>query len=115
MDYQTSLPFVVLFALLVNFLFRKILSAWKVNSGLPFPPGPTPRFIIGNLREIPTKLPWLTYMEWGLKYGELRKLVYARVLGKHIIIVNSHKTASDLFDKRSHIYSDRPVVPILNL
>jgi len=36
--------------------------------------------------------------------------VYSRVLGQNIIILSSMQIAQDLLDKRSAIYSDRPVV-----
>jgi hypothetical protein len=42
-------------------------------------------------------------------------LVHASALGQHIIIVNSVKTAFELFEKRSHIYSDRPVIPMIEM
>ncbi|KAJ7147026.1 cytochrome P450 [Mycena crocata] len=57
-----------------------------------------------GMAKLPTKLPWLTYTEWGLRYGE-----------SHIILVNSRQTASELFDKQSQIYSDRPIVPMVAL
>lgn len=42
-------------------------------------------------------------------------LVHARTFGQHIILVNSVKTAAELLDKRAHIYSDRPVLPMIEL
>ncbi|KAJ6585036.1 cytochrome P450 [Mycena capillaripes] len=91
---------------------KKFLSAWQRSSRLPFPPGPTPELFIGNIRELPTKTPWVTYTEWGLRYGDV---VHASALGQHIIIVNSAKAAFELFEKRSDIYSDRPIVPMIEL
>ncbi|KAJ6585054.1 cytochrome P450 [Mycena capillaripes] len=91
---------------------KKFLSAWQRSSRLPFPPGPTPKLFIGNIRELPTKTPWVTYREWGLRYGDV---VHASALGQHIIIVNSAKAAFELFEKRSYIYSDRPIVPMIEL
>ena len=35
-------------------------------------------------------------------------LVYSRLLGKDIIIINSEKIAVDLLENRSRNYSDRP-------
>ena len=42
-------------------------------------------------------------------------LVHASALGQHIVVVNSVKTAFELFEKRSHIYSDRSVVTMIDL
>ncbi|KAG0702313.1 cytochrome P450 [Suillus ampliporus] len=50
--------------------------------------------------------PWLTFADWGKKYGDISRI---EVLGQHIIVVNSVKTAVDMMDKKSTIYSDRPV------
>ncbi|KAJ7935552.1 cytochrome P450 [Mycena leptocephala] len=100
MDYRSSLA---LFALIIALLKCFSKRLWQRSSNLPFPPGPPPRPVIGNALELPTKLAWLTYKEWGVKYGDL---VHASALGQHIIIINSVKTAYEFFEKRSHIYSD---------
>lgn len=34
--------------------------------------------------------------------------------GQNIIYLNSEKTAIELLEKRSNIYSDRPILPLLN-
>ncbi|KAJ6585088.1 cytochrome P450 [Mycena capillaripes] len=100
------LPLVILFA--VAGLWKK----YKTTSQLPFPPGPRPRFITGNLHDIPTDRAWLTYTEWGKQYGEI---VHARVFGDHIVIVNSAKAVAELFERRARIYSDRPLIPMVDL
>ncbi|KAJ6585111.1 cytochrome P450 [Mycena capillaripes] len=89
-----------------------LLKKYKTASQLPFPPGPKPKFIAGNLHDIPTELPWLTYTEWGKQYGEI---VHVRVFGEHIVILNSLKAAVELFEKRARIYSDRPAIPMIPL
>ena len=34
-----------------------------------------------------------------------------KVLGQTIVVLNSHKVARDLLEKRGTIYSDRPALP----
>ena len=38
-------------------------------------------------------------------------IVHLHMFGQHIIIVNSHEVAVDLYDKRGAIYSNRPHLP----
>ena len=37
--------------------------------GLPYPPGPPSRPIIGNLLDFPKDMPWSAYAEMSKKYG----------------------------------------------
>ena len=37
--------------------------------GLPYPPGPPSRPIIGNLLDFPKDMPWSVYAEMSKKYG----------------------------------------------
>ncbi|KAF7346265.1 O-methylsterigmatocystin oxidoreductase [Mycena sanguinolenta] len=92
-------------------VFYQVFREWQ-RRHFPFPPGPPPYALIGNFLDLPTKLPWLTYTKWGIQYGDL---VHASALGQHIVVINSVKTAAELFEKRSHIYSDRPVVTMVEL
>ena len=39
-------------------------------------------------------------------------LVHVSVFGRHIIILNSPAVIDDLFEKRGHIYSERPTLPM---
>ncbi|KAJ7250817.1 cytochrome P450 [Mycena haematopus] len=110
MNYS-ALALLALAIVLLRF-HLKFLSAWQ-RRHLPFPPGPSPHPLIGNFRDLPTKLPWLTYTEWGLQYGS--DIVYASALGQHIVVVNSVKAAVELFEKRSHLHSERPVVTMVEL
>jgi hypothetical protein len=71
MAFLDYLPSILLPIIL--FAVARQLKGWKGSSQLPFPPGPKPRFITGNLQDIPTDLPWLTYTEWGKQYGALKK------------------------------------------
>ncbi|KAF7374570.1 O-methylsterigmatocystin oxidoreductase [Mycena sanguinolenta] len=110
MDYG-SLALLALSVASLRF-FQKFLSTWWRRQ-LPFPPGPSPYPIIGNFRDIPTKLPWLIYRKWGVQYGS--DIVHASVLGQHIVIVNSVKTAVEIFEKRGDLYSGRPVLTMIEL
>ncbi|KAG8881299.1 hypothetical protein FRB97_009713 [Tulasnella sp. 331] len=77
----------------------------RSKQSLPLPPGPAGDWIIGNLRQMPSSYLWLTFAEWGRKYGPL---TYLNVLGQPILIINTHEAAVDLLEKRSAVYSDRP-------
>lgn len=92
-----------------------------------YPPGPKPKYLVGNLFDIPTSsAPWMKYLLWAKQYGRLfhrlktiivshpslpGKIVHLDVLGQHIVVLNSLDAVNDLFEKRSRIYSDRPPFP----
>lgn len=90
----------------------RLIFRTRVPKGLKLPPGPRGEFLIGNLRDVPSHHEWVTYSEWHKKYGDL---VYLNVLGTSLLYVNSAEMAYELFEKRSSIYSDRPIVPMLDL
>ena len=45
----------------------------------------------------------------------LGDLIYTRVLGRDIIIINSEEVAKDLLENRSRNYSDRPYLATTSL
>jgi len=70
--------------------------------------------LIGNILDIPQDIPvWKVAMELGERYNS--DIVYLNVLGADHIILNSNEAISDLLDKRSAIYSDRPHFPMIEL
>ncbi|KAF8129584.1 cytochrome P450 [Boletus edulis] len=79
--------------------------ALRTRMPYPLPPGPPGLPWFGNVIGINTDAPCLTYAEWARTYGDL---VYSRLLGRDIIIINSEKIAKDLLEIRSKNYSDRP-------
>ncbi|KAL0951326.1 hypothetical protein HGRIS_008031 [Hohenbuehelia grisea] len=73
----------------------------------PLPPGPPGLPLVGNLGERPGKFPWLRYTNLGQKYGEV---VYFQILGQPIVVLNSKKAITELMEKRSLNYADRPAL-----
>ncbi|EGO22103.1 hypothetical protein SERLADRAFT_362527 [Serpula lacrymans var. lacrymans S7.9] len=69
------------------------------------PPGPRPLPVVGNIFGIRVNEPWITYKEWAQIHGNI---VYSRLFGQEIIILNSEEVAKDLLERRSYNYSDRP-------
>ncbi|KAF8216142.1 cytochrome P450 [Mycena galopus ATCC 62051] len=72
--------------------------------GLPLPPGPQTDWM-GNV-DLPRIRPWLKYAQWKAVYGDL---IYIRVFGNPILVINSAAVASDLLEKRGGKYSSRPI------
>ncbi|KAG2064540.1 cytochrome P450 [Suillus decipiens] len=87
------------------YLIKKVFT----KNHAPYPPGPRGLPFIGNIQDIPHIKPWLTYAEWGRKYGDISHI---NVMGLHIFVLNSVRTAVEMLDKKSSIYSDRPIVPM---
>ncbi|EAU84306.1 cytochrome P450 [Coprinopsis cinerea okayama7 len=74
---------------------------------------------------MPAEQEWLTFARWGEQWGTCRSSCFIRplliyqyagdicsitVLGQPLIILNSAKAAFEMLDKKSAIYSDRPVL-----
>nr|AEB40221.1 cytochrome P450 monooxygenase [Antrodia cinnamomea] len=96
---MTALIYVIVMA-----LFCAVYSLFShTDRRLPTPLGPrTWRFGIVRL---PTIYPWKTFAEWREKYGDM---IFIRVLGGPVLVLNSLEVANDLLDKRGGIYSSRP-------
>ena len=97
-------------------------ALWHRTS-YPLPPGPPGLPWVGNVIGINASTPWITHTDWARTYGASKHVpsstqaninnlagdvVYSRLLGKDIIILNSEKVAKDLLENRSKNYSDRP-------
>lgn len=126
---MASLTVTIDLVVLVTF-FAVILAArdHKRRRGCPYPPGPRPLPLIGNLLDIPKGFSWLSYSQLSKKYGTSHLVVRLlltervsgdilcfRVFGRVIVVLNSIKASKDLLERRGDIYSDRPVIPIYEM
>ena len=68
------------------------------------PPGPSGISILFKSTALNSKV----FSEWTARWGDI---VSITLFGQTIVILGSTKVASDLLDKRSLIYSDRPLAP----
>lgn len=108
--------------IVVAICFVAVLSRWDRNS-LPYPPGPPPDPIIGNVRDMMNDNQEQEFQRWGARYGTcnysfyLSKLLigfrlgdvsYIRIFSQPLVVINSFLAAKDLLEKRGAIYSGRP-------
>lgn len=85
-----------------------LVKRWVMSrSRLSLPPGPRPLPLIGNILDMPSEHEWQTFARWGEQWGDICSVT---VLGQPLIILNSAKAAFEMLDKKSAIYSDRPVL-----
>ncbi|KAF9522915.1 cytochrome P450 [Crepidotus variabilis] len=102
------LPLNVAIVLGAVYLFYR----FRNRSKLPLPPGPKRLPLLGNALSIPKAREWLTYHKWSKELGT--DILYLDMMGQSVIILDSHKAASDLLEKKSSIYSSRPPFTFLN-
>ncbi|PPQ81933.1 hypothetical protein CVT25_013781 [Psilocybe cyanescens] len=111
LSQATSALVCALFAL---WAFKKLVDL--LGSGArqaPYPPGPKPRPIIGNMLDFPTEEASRTYTEWGRQFNS--PILHVESLGNHVVILNKREDADELLEQRAKLYSDRPTVPIFKL
>ncbi|KAJ8699318.1 hypothetical protein PTI98_002444 [Pleurotus ostreatus] len=85
-----------------------LLSAYlkrRTTKRPPLPPGPPADPFIGHLRIMPSDQQELVFHEWAKTYGDVMHL---KVFGHDIIVLDSVQAATELLEKRSALYSDRP-------
>jgi hypothetical protein len=78
---------------------------------LPYPPGPKPLPLIGNMFDFPKEKEWLTYRAWNERYGDV---VYAEALGTKLLVLGSIAVVNELMEGRGAIYSTRPSTVMMN-
>jgi hypothetical protein len=76
---QAAHPVMYLLVNTLAFLFflylLPVLRDYRRRRGLPYPPGPPSRPIIGNLLDIPMDCPWTAYANMSKNYGRENILV----------------------------------------
>ena len=103
-----------------------LFSRWVSPRRFNLPPGPKPDPFLGNLRQISFNSQELCFTEWGNTFGtvfcllplwrhiggsernEIGDVVYFKIFGRPMIVLNTLKAARDLMEKRSLNYSCRP-------
>ena len=118
-DVQTHPVTICVSIALVSIYALRTIKTYR-NGKLP--PGPKGLPFLGNLFQL-SSMPWKEFEVWKKKYGmsihssaifdadfvlNAGPLVYLTVGGQGILVLNTHKVAADLLDRRGHIYSDRP-------
>ncbi|KAF8900234.1 cytochrome P450 [Gymnopilus junonius] len=102
---RLGLAAVLSFALIFYLRIRK-------RRNLRYPPGPRKFPLLGNLLNLPTSFEWETYARWGKEYDS--DIIHLQAAGHDLIVLNSVESATDLFDKKSSIYSGRPQFTMVN-
>ncbi len=117
----------LLVVVLLIYAVRGRLSRRKNKQN--YPPGPTPRFLVGNWFDFPQRDDASQYIEWEKKYHSaliqafriplkilqsVGSILHTSCLGQHFLILNSLEDAEALLEKRADIYSDRPDMLVID-
>lgn len=90
-----------------------VFCQWLLRRGRPLPPGPKGWPIIGNINAMgeSKQHTWLRYAAWAREYGDI---IHLQVFGNSTVILNSVQATTELLEKRSNNYSDRPDMTMVN-
>ncbi|KAJ6555570.1 cytochrome P450 [Mycena vulgaris] len=97
------------FAAVLAWALFQLTRKFRARNLPPLPPGPKGLPIVGNLFDMPSGKRWEVFARWGEIWGNI---VSVSVLGETFVMVNSFEVATELLDKRSRIYADRPDAPM---
>ncbi|KAL1673532.1 cytochrome P450 [Schizophyllum commune] len=86
---------------------------FRYASQPPLPPGPRPLPLLGNFLSMPSRLDWLTYMDWAKQHNT--DVLYLNVLGQPMLVVDTYEACTELLEKRSALYSTRPQLTMIEL
>ncbi|KAJ3838054.1 cytochrome P450 [Lentinula raphanica] len=97
-------PLLLGLAVLFFILFIRLYS--RDSNRKLLPPGPTGVPILGNLPQVVgVSQLWHLFDKWKYEYGSL---TFLNLAGKDVMVLNSKAAATELLERRSAIYSDRP-------
>ncbi|CCM01206.1 uncharacterized protein FIBRA_03254 [Fibroporia radiculosa] len=99
---NTLYAFDAIVAILGLALLSRFIAARRKG---PFPPGPKGWPFMGNALDMPTSHHWKIFSQWSERWGDI---VYVTVFGQPMVILNSLDHATELLERRSALYSDRP-------
>lgn len=107
LDSTLRLILYCLILLVVSFICWVLLTYTQMlRQRAILPPGPFPWPIVGNVLQLSKSKPWLQFKEWSRANNNGLLTIW---IGRTpTIICNDARSASDLMDKRSNIYSSRP-------
>ncbi|OKL57715.1 hypothetical protein UA08_06907 [Talaromyces atroroseus] len=96
----------VLYSLGLFFVY-KIFAQFKHVRRPSLPPGPKPKFLVGNLGDLPQagKQEWAHWLRHKDAYGGISSVT---IMGQTIVIVHNIRLAFELLEKRSAKFSSRP-------
>ncbi|KAJ5563107.1 hypothetical protein N7461_001868 [Penicillium sp. DV-2018c] len=111
MDRLPVSPAVLLLAASISVLCFWFIHTWTTSQHQqcrPLPPGPKTLPIIGNLHQVPRKVPWKIYKQWADTYGPIMSIDLA---GTTTVVFSSWDVIKTHVERRNTIYSSRPSVP----
>ncbi|KAJ3983549.1 cytochrome P450 [Lentinula detonsa] len=81
------------------------------NKLRPLPPGPRKLPLLGNSLDMPSTHQWLKFSEWADQFNT--DILHLKVAGGDYIVLSSYEASTELLDRRSGIYSNRPHITML--
>ncbi|QRV88293.1 cytochrome P450 family protein [Ceratobasidium sp. AG-Ba] len=97
-------------AVVVALALYKLYKAHSTKQ-LALPPGPPSYPLIGQLLSMPLASEHTVFEKLGKDIGN--DVIALSMLGNTIVVLNSAQAATDLLEKRSSIYSDRTIPPMV--